>query len=484
MQEIKNTMNQNQELNDIFEIIKDQLEPGVTYHSYSIKGNGLSTSGSGVYKIIDGKRNFETPDFFSTDREYRMEAINTRIRKAMFDITVQCEPERFVYFTLSREEGFGCKIADTPLLVDIIKMELKDNVDPGCRKEIFSEITPDKKTGRPELHNRQIITYPSGEVKEFTGAPVSDFAKALFHAQEGKMQQIHVYASKEEVVIETKPQIPGLTDLYVFEEDLTLDNSNLEAIYAFMESFSDGKIAKALEALEGNPDFKTKAEKRYLPLIKARLGEDAGLELFADAALKRKEEELFSDWHFVEEVISLARLDEEACRTMVEVTGSLVLSHLDLDAFEAEMKTAENDMDVRKIYTAAAEKVKAGIISEASNYPDGWFGKLSLTLANHKVEKILFEKTHFKLENNKYLKAFVFYWGLNNGQEIYLDIYQSYVDNLTEFFWYLPTVPKSSWGDTELVLPEYNLKFRRRAVYRLGDDGAWIRKSPPPVSIA
>ena len=209
-------MNQNQELNDIFEIIKDQLEPGVTYHSYSIKGNGLSTSGSGVYKMTDGKRDFEIPGVLSDNRENRMVDINTRIRKAMFDITVQCEQERFVYFTLSQEAGFRYEIADTPLLVDIIKLELMDNVDPGCRKEIFSEITPDKKTGRPELHNRQIISYPNGDVKEFTGAPVSDFAKALFHAQEGKMELIHVYASKTEVVIETKPQIPGLTDLYVF----------------------------------------------------------------------------------------------------------------------------------------------------------------------------------------------------------------------------------------------------------------------------
>ncbi|WP_300660433.1 hypothetical protein [Fluviicola sp.] len=476
-------MNQNQELNDIFEIIKDQLEPGVTYHSYSIKGNGLSTSGSGVYKITGGKRDFEIPDVLSDDRENRMNPINRRIRKAEFDITVQCEPERFVYFTLSQEGGFSYRIADTELLVEVIKLELMDNVDAGCRKEIFSEITPDKETGLPEPYSRQIITYDNGDVKEYSGAPVTDFAKALFHAQGGKMEQIHVFASKTEVIIETKPQIPGLTELYVFEEDLTLDSSNLEAIYAFMESFSDAKMAKAIEALQENPDFKAQAEKRYLSFIQARVGEEAGLESFAKASLKRKEEKLFDDWHFVEEVISLSRLDEKECQTIVNFVGSLVLSHLDLDAFETEMKAAEDETDLRNGYAAAAEKVKDGIITEANNYPDGWFGKLSLMLANQEVEKILFEKTHFKLENNKLLKAFVFYWGLNNSQEIYLDIYQSYVNDLTEFFWFLPTVPKSSWGDTELVLPEYTLKFRRRAVYRLGDDEKWIRNSPTPASI-
>ena len=159
------------------------------------------------------------------------------------------------------------------------------------------------------------------------------------------------------------------------------------------------------------------------------------------------------------------------------------MSHLDIHEFKRQMEATDNEIDMKMLYFASAQKVKDGILGEAKVYGGGWFGKISEMLANHQVEKLMFEKTHFKLENSDALKGFIFYLAINNRSAIYFDIFQSYVTDLTEFFWFLPSVPRTAWGDTDLAFPATTLKFRRRAEYRLGDDGEWLRTSPKPGSM-
>lgn len=474
-----------QELDAIFEIIKDMLPTGVTFTCYSIPSySGRGTTGKSYFALIDGKVNREAiPDALNHDREHRNNEINQRVRKAQFDITVEQEPGRFVLFSISKENGYTYKIATPEELLFHTKLDLMQNVDHGARKESFAEVAPDKKTGKPDVVGRQKIYYENGDVKEYSGTPVSDFARAAFHALDGKLKFVYAMASKTEVIIKTTPAIPGVTELYEFNEDLTLDASKIENIYEFLESFSEAKIEKAIEALQANPEFKAKAEKRYGQLIKTRVGEDAGIESFEKAALSRKEIELFSDWHFAENVISLGRMDEDECRTVVDFIGSLVMSHLDIHEFKAQMEATENEMELREVYYSASQKVKAGMLAEASVYDGSWFGQISTLLANHKVEKLMFEKTHFKIESSDALKAFMFYLDLNNRVSMYFDIYQSYLYDLTEFFWFLPALPRTAWGETDFVLPEFTLKFRRKAYYRINDDGDWLRKSPKPAGV-
>lgn len=474
-----------QELNEIFEIIKDTLPAGVEFTAYSIPSySGHGTSGKSYFTLVDGKANRDAiPEALKDGSEYRRIEINRRINDAKFDITVAQEPGRFVIFSVSKENGYTYRIATPEELVQLTKLELIKFVDPGTRKEIFAEVAPDKKTGKPDIVGRQKIYYENGEVKEYTGAPISDFARAAFHALDEKLKFVYALVTETDAIIKTSPVIPGVTELYEFNEDLTLDASKIENIYEFLESFNEAKIEKGIEALEANPEFKAKAEKRYGQLIKTRVGQDAGIESFEKAALSRKEVELFSDWHFAENVISLSRMDEGECRTVVDFIGSLVMSYLDIHEFKEQMEATENEMELREVYHSAAQKVKTGILDEANVYGGSWFGEISTLLANHKVEKLMFEKTHFKLENNDALKAFIFYLNLNNGISIYFDIYQSYLYNLTEFFWFSPTLPRTAWGETDFVLPEFTLKFRRKAFYRINDDGEWLRKSPKPAGV-
>jgi hypothetical protein len=474
-------MNQNVEFNRIFDLIKNQLEPGVTYHSYFIRSaEGKSMSGKSFFKLTDGKPDFQIPECLGRSRLSRLEPDNKQVIAAMDELVYASDPGTLTYFTISEDAGFKAEIANADILINLMKYEMATNVDSGTRKEILVKVFPIAGTPQPELESWQKIYYPDSEPKEYTGAPINSFIIPLYFALDKKLQAVYIEASETAFEIMTSPEIPGLTKPYEFVEDLTLDASNIQNIYTFMESWSEAKIAKAVEALETNPDFKAKAEKRYLQFIRARTGKNSGLESFANATLSRKETDLFGDEHFAENVISLSYLNQKECQAMVDFIGSLVINHLDINLFKDQMEAAENMDYLYTIYFAAAEKVKNGMIAEAQQYLGGWFGKISMLLANHKVEKVLFEKTHFIVEKNDLLKAFVFYLDINNGDELYLDIFQSYLPELTEFFWFLPNLPKTSWGDTEVALPEYTLKFRRKSYYRLGDDQEWLRKSPSP----
>lgn len=468
-------MNFQQELNDIFEIIKDTLPAGVEFTTYNIPSySGNGSSGKSYFTIVDGKANREAiPEALKDSSEYRNIEINRRISDIEFDITVAQEPGRFVIFSVSKENGYTYRIATPEELVQLTKLDLMRIVDPGMRKEVFAEVAPDKKTGKPDVVGRQILYYANGEVKEYTGVPASDFARAAFHALDGKLKFVYVMISETDVIIKTSPAIPGVTELYEINEDLTLDVSKIENIYEFLESFSEAKIEKALEALEANPEFKAKAEKRYGEFIKVRVGKEAGIESFEKAALTRKEVELFSDQHFVKKIISLSRLYEEECQTIVDFIGSMIMSHLDIHEFKKRMEATESEEELKAFYDVAAEKVKKGILAEVKVYNKGWFGEISEMLANHKVEQLMFEKTDFSIENNDALKGFMFYLDLNKGRELYFDIYQSYFNNPTEFFWFLPNVPQTAWGDTTVKWPEYTLKFSRKAAYKINDSGRW-----------
>ena len=130
---------------------------------------------------------------------------------------------------------------------------------------------------------------------------------------------------------------------------------------------------------------------------------------------------------------------------------------------------------------AEAALKRKGIEAEGKNYPDGWYSRLSTKFCALQVKKVLFEKTHFDIPNSRYLKAFIFYLNLNQKRAVYLDIFQSDAPKLTEMFWFLPEVPTSSWGETEIKIPDSTLAFPRVARFRNGDDGSWKSKKSPKV---
>lgn len=471
------TTEQTEKLEKIFEIIKNQLEPGIEYYTYE-----TNRSQQPFYKITDGRIDDNVPEVIHwKNKRENLKGTDLNILKAVYETDEDLEPGKMNFFTLSKEKGFTNKTVDAKLIVELMKLELLSdtNLDSGRREESFIKIIPGKNPDKPNLDVFTKIYDANGDIRDSDFAEVDKYIECLYHNLDKKLEIIYTFTSEKNVDIQTIPEIPGLTQLYAPVEDLSLDPSDIEKVYVFLESWSDAKIAKAIEIINVNPDLKADIEKRYLNLIKLRVGENAGLESFAKASLRRKEFNLLNGEHFDKNFISLSYFSEEECELVVNFIGSLVLNYLDINKFKSEAESTATLSDLIQLYSEAAEIVKKGILEEATKNPDGWFSKLSVKFANHKIEKVLFEKTHFRIPNSPQLKAFIFYLAMNNKKAVYLDVFQSYMDELTEFFWFLPDVPKSSWGDTSLALPECTLGFQRVVVYRLGDGKRWKSKNFP-----
>ncbi|NUY79299.1 hypothetical protein HUK80_00210 [Flavobacterium sp. MAH-1] len=459
-------MNHQEKLDLFFDAIKDQLEPGVIIESSRTQG-----SGKAFRTFINGRMSMEIPEALNSWDP--LPGQDFKLTNVVSEIVREFPRETLVHFTISKENGFRYQAADAELLLRLIVSETKAGPNQDKKEEVLVKFSFDEE--EDEL-NLDIVT----KIEDESGPREFDFASAdremqcLYSALDKKLETLYVYVSKDETILKSIPEIPGLTTLYTPPaEDLTLDVSKLEDIYAFMESGSEAKANKAIEALNSNPNFKAKAEKRYLNLIKNRIGDNAGLESFAQAALTKKEINKLESDHFDKNHISLSYFDKRESEMAVAFIGALVMNHLDIADFQKKAEACTAMIDLGNLYSSATKAVKKGMLEEAKTYPDGWFSSLSVKFANHYVTKVLFENTSFWLENSPQLKAFVFYLNLNHLGGVYLDVFQSQVKTLTEFFWFLPTTPKSSWGETDLAIPKSTLKFPREASYRINDDGKW-----------
>ncbi|MCF2219219.1 hypothetical protein H9Q08_07865 [Chryseobacterium sp. PS-8] len=474
------TDKQKEKLERIFEIIKDELEPETEYYSYQTYRSRQS-----FYKITDGRTDDQVPKVIHwKNEEENLEGTDLSILDVLYDSDEDPQYSEINFFTLSKDKGFTKQPVDAQLIVEIMRLELFSHIKPGSGRleESFIKIIPDPQSDRLNLDIFTKIYDSDGEIREYEYAQVDKFVDCLYHEADKKLKMIYTSASETAVDIQTIPEIQGLTKLYAPVEDLSLNSSDIQRIYEFLESWSDSKIAKALEVINENPDVKADIEKRYLNLIKLRAGDNAGLESFAKAGLTRKEFNLLNGKQIDKNFISLSYFSKEECKLIVDFIGSLVLNYLNINQFKNKAESAETESDLVEIYSTAADMVKKGILEEAKKNPDGWFSKLSVKFANLKVEDVMFEKTDFSIPDSDQLKAFIFYLGINNRREVYFDVFQSYCKELSEFFWFLPSVPKSSWGDTELALPKYTLKFQRTVIYKLGDGKRWRNKSFPEKS--
>jgi len=466
--------------NEFFEFIKHRIEAGKTYHSYLMKTEH-GYRGTGFYTLENKKMLVSPIDFeeYSNDEEEKLAKSKGLKARDIFDMPLEiAKVNDLIFYTISLENGFTYEIAGPQLILELIKNKSQSYLAENTHSEILIKIRKNQIKNQLELDiSNKLIS--ATKVKEYPGFVAKNEITVLLHALETTIELIFIKCSMDFFEIQTIPEIPGLTKLYVpAEENLEINEENLDEILAFFESGSEAKMNKALEIVEKNPKLKSLVEKRYLNLIKNRVGESYGLEKWKDAKLSLKEIHKLQGNEIGKDFISFSYFDSEESDLFVHFLGALVQNHLDLDKFQKEAETCTSEEELISLYQKAAKKVKKGILDEAKNHPNGWFSQLSIKIAKHSVEKLLFEKTKFDCSGNA-MKAFMFYLNLNHNNSVYLDVFQSDTPEFTNFFWFLPSVPKSSWGDVELKIPESSLKFKRKASYRIGDGGSWKTLTSP-----
>ncbi len=471
-------MQTNEKLHTIYEAIKNQLEDGIIY-----RRTESNYHRGAFYKISDGKKDSEVPaPIHWENRHDELDSLDYTVDDAIWEFKKTLSNRGLLVFSLTKDKGFSYEFATAETIANMFQLEMEDDYSDGFSEEIVVTIAPDQTDERPEIEVFSKFTRADGSSDESDVMSAEFLVKTLYDTLDRKLTKIWISGKDTKVEMRTLPAIPGVTKAFELQEDLSLDASNLNAIYEFLESFSEAKIAKGIEVLLQNPDFKAKAEKRYLKLIKNRLGETATLEDFPKAALSRSQVNLLDGENVGKNFLSLSYFDKAECEIFVAFMGALVQNHLDVADYLQKAEACENDSELWELYRANYHDVRNGIKDEATAFPGGWFGKLSLKLHDHRIEKVLFEKTDFSIPDSDKLRAFIFYLTLNFAGELYLDVFQSYLTELTPFFWLSPRVPKSSWGDTTIAIPANPLKFPREVAFRDGDDGKWIKTDSMELS--
>ncbi len=377
-------------------------------------------------------------------------------------------------FTYTYQKGHPIQyeLCDSKAILDDIKIELKDKIKEITKIETTVKFLKNKEI---ELDTFSKIYYIDSS-KDVDWSFVDKQILCFYHSLETKIDKMYISIDESQFIVQTSPAISGLTEEIIEkQEDLTMDESKLEDIYAFLESQNEQKIAKAIEVLKSNPSFYEKAQKRYLNLIQARLNNpNATLEQFAEASPSISEVNKITGGDLAKDFISFSYCRDNESKWIVDFIGSIVKNTISIEDFIEQVKLLENEDELFSVYDNFAKNAKNEIEKEAKIYSEGWFSKISNHLISLNIGRILFENTSFNEANKSIvLKEFMFFLNISNRNSLYFDIFQSDSPNLTEIFWLLPEIPETAWGDMELKLPKSPLKFKRSASCRIGDEGSW-----------
>lgn len=465
-----------QQLEQAYQQIEQHLEEGVTYYSrYTVMRYGMS--GGGVFYLEN-----DTRKYLKKDELERLD---------LFNITTEFPEHSIVKYTFVKGAPVKVEACTPEMLIQEMKLELKacqmqhadmlEATDSPAEDPITIETSIQfLKNGKPEIEEKEISA--DGSVYEKTHSCIEDELMALHHALDGTIKKMYVSLVNGELTVQTTPAIPGLTSEVVEKAvDLKLRETDLKAIYAFLESHEEQKIAKALEVLKKNPEFVATAEKRYLNFIRARLNNaNATLDQFPEAALTKSEVNKLTGKHFAKDFISFSYFDDTDTKLAVDFIGSMIRNVIDLETYVEQAVQLSDLNELVALYDDYAARAKEAILAEAKICPKGWYAEISKHLIKLKLKRVLFEKTQFDDANRSLvLDEFYFFLNINCKHSVYLDIFQSDVPRFTRLFWLLRAVPESSWGDTTPKFPDSPLKFSRSAEYRIGDDGDWEQVSKP-----
>ncbi|WP_300664114.1 hypothetical protein [Fluviicola sp.] len=465
-----------QKLETAYNQIEMHLEEGVSYYStYTVTTYGAA--GGRVFSLENDLRVY-------LDHE-KQEHLD------LFKVTKSFPAYTIVKYTFIKGSPVTVEACSPEMLLHEMKLELKARqmqhaeilrVTNSPAEGLLNIETRVKflKNGKMDILEKEIGS--NGSVSEELYSCIEDEMQALYHALDGNLKKMVVSMTSNELIVQTTPAIPGLTDEIIEQKaDLKLDASNLKAIYTFLESHDEAKIAKGLEVLENNPEFKELAEKRYLNFIRARLNNvHAVLAQFQEAALSRSEVSTLTGKHFAKDFISFSYFDDSESKLAVDFIGSMVRNAIDLESYADQVNQLSDLSELIALYDKFAAQAKHAITAEAKIHPKGWYSEISKHLIQLKLKRVLFEKTQFDEANRSLvLKEFIFFLNIQCKTSVYLDIFQSDTPKLTEMFWQTKAVPESSWGDVVPKFPDSPLKFQRSASYRIGDEGDWEMISKP-----
>ncbi len=240
--------------------------------------------------------------------------------------------------------------------------------------------------------------------------------------------------------------------------------NNLEECCEYLESHDTEKVGTALAFVENNAEVKTQVEERYLPLIRARLGDaNATLEKFEEGMLSEAQATLL-DGNLGSEFISFARLDEDESNVIVDFIGSITHSIVNIEGYISAAKQCTDDEGFWEVHRRYGSGLKEKITERAKVNPTGWFSQAltSLVGMHDNLNRVMFEKSSFE-PNAATIDGFLFFLAEFTFEEVRVDVYQSQV-TFPETVWLLRTLLNFDWNGDYDATPENPLPYRRERI--------------------
>ncbi|WP_196890539.1 hypothetical protein [Aureivirga marina] len=473
------TLTKDEIIQNISDAINPFLKENKVYYSCPII-TSYGTSGGSFFIL----KNDEICYDIENETEIEQAENSLDFDENLFALSQTFPENTKIQYRFEKDKLLQVKIYDVPMfLKDIERDYLQDAKTYGFTKKI-EEITFSKKGKKIKTSISETIIYP-----EKTHEGISNYCDqnilCLYEILETKVKKLKFIFDGEKLQVEASEAL----EKYGFEKikekvDFSDFNANeITSIYAYLESFEEVKIEKALDALKDNPVLKSIAESRYIEFIKARLNnKNATIFDFLKAAPTKAEISFFTSknrWLSSnnQTQLSFTYCDEDESKLLVDFIGAIVKKNTRLLKFSAQAKLTIREEDLEEIIREHETNFQENLRKEIENYKESWFGEICKHLLEiSQIDRVLFEKTSFIEANNSIVfKEFMFFLILKSYEtDIDFDIFQSDIPTFTYLFWMFRNVPETKWSNGEAFLPKKSmLKYKRTAHYKLGDGSSW-----------
>lgn len=321
-----------------------------------------------------------------------------------------------------------------------------------------------------------------GKEQDIEYYPIS-ILKQLYQYSEKSIQKLEISIEEGEVKIAADKAFPTWGVEAIQEKEYEIEPSDIETICKFIESGVQDKIDAAIEVAQLDEKTKARVEKRYLAFVQAQLQNPT-------ATLLHITENLFSEdtkdiclGHrpaVGEDYVDFGYNDEEEAKRTIDFLGAFVRQYIDYPQFVQEIKKADatisDKMDLIDTWGDIQEKyrkqLRKGLQEETKLHSEGWWSKSCQKLLKSEIVKITTDKSRFYApEKMPLLEEYMFFLNTSaNGFDFHIDVYNSYMHELTEMYWMFRVIPEITWFQSTPNYPEYPFKHQETVNYRIDND--------------
>lgn len=462
--------------------IEPHIEEGIEIIvDYYISNGGYMRDD--IYQISNGKKSEEGIDKIieilkDETVEEKEDAILDYIEESFAEDDTILSSYRKIKLRISKGKELIVQVVKPKELIEDIRRTQLECIEREDLEKVIDEVEYTECDYDPEkttcIINQQSISREETTSGDYSLA-IKDY-EYLYYILEGQINELRVEVTRDNIIIQADMAFPEWGIELIQKESVEdIDGSDIKKVYEYLESGEEQKIIKAVEVVKCNNELKSKIEKRYINLIRARLNsQNATIEDFSKEILTEKDRRTLLGENLSKSFISYSYMYDNETKMIVDYIGAMVKNHLDIEEFITKAKETTSEEEIKILFDTYSRKLREDILNETQNYKEGWYGEICIKFLDMELEKVMFDHTGFYEANESIvLREYMFFLGMIAKEELYMDIFQSAEPDLTEVFWMLKKIPRTNWSDGEAKFPKFSLSYKRDGWVKCGDERGW-----------